>query len=272
MTQAAPGNRRDTQRMVRRVNPDVLAATPAGAAPWRPPPPDLVLGGDEVHVWRADLADLEAVDAVAPAAGILTPDERERAAHVQPEGTRRRFVATRAALRHILARYVDATPQAIRFAYGADGKPTLAAGSGHLQFNLSHSDTLALCAVTRDRAVGIDVERIRSSVRIDGIAARFFPAAEAAALRALPERPRLEAFFASWVRKEAWIKATGKTIWRGLGDAARLSTDGSWTDAFGRWQQVAVDAGAGYAAALVVAGGPVRVACWELTRIARQRS
>jgi len=250
-------NTEQNLRMHRRVTPDAPASPP----PWRPPPPDLLLGRDEVHLWRIHL---EALDTTPSPLDILSADERQRIARLHTESARRRFIATRTALRQILARYLAQSPEAIRFAYGAAGKPMLADARGDLQFNLSHSHALALCAVARERAVGVDVEHVRQDVRVGDIATRFFPPAEAAALAALPEPLRLRAFFASWARKEAWIKATGTTIWRGLGDAAHLpATDGSWADAFGSWYRTGIDAGPDYSAALVVAGGPVQPACWE---------
>jgi len=245
--------------MYRPVSPHAPDPHALATPRWRPPPAVLRLGADDVHLWRLDLEDLAHPHLLA----VLSADERERAARLFTDATRRRFAAARAALRHILARYLATTPAAIRFVYGVEGKPALAAAHGSVQFNLSHSQALALCAVARERAVGVDVERVRSDVRVDELARRFFSAAEAAALIALPAPLRREAFFASWARKEAWIKATGTTIWRGLRDAAHLpTTDGAWVDALGRWYQIAIDAGPGYAAALVAAGGPVQPACW----------
>jgi 4'-phosphopantetheinyl transferase len=219
-----------------------------------------------VHLWRLDLADLDAATASSPAPALdnLSADERQRAARLHTVAARRRFIVTRAAMREILARYLEVAPGAIRFAYNASGKPALADDQRDIEFNLSHAEGLALCAVTRARAVGVDVERIRPGVRTDAIAARFFPAPEAAALAALPEALRRKAFFVSWARKEAWIKAAGTTIWRGLGDSAqRPHADGTWSDGFGTWTQTGVDVGPGYAAALVVAGGATRLARWE---------
>src|SRR5919199_1621700 len=102
-------------------------------------------------------------------------------------------------------------PPQLCFTYGRHGKPALATGTGGvpLRFNVSHSHGLALYAITRDREVGVDVERIRPEVAQEKIAERFFSPREVTVLRALPTPLQATAFFACWTRKEAYIKATG---------------------------------------------------------------
>jgi phosphopantetheine--protein transferase-like protein len=107
-------------------------------------------------------------------------------------------------------------PRSIRFRYQAFGKPELALelgtdhhGSPPLRFNLSHSDGLALIAVTRRRAIGVDVERVRDIGDLDSILATAFSPRERKALHELDDAQRRVAFFRAWVCKEAFVKATG---------------------------------------------------------------
>ena len=112
----------------------------------------------QVHLWRWRL------DAGDPTrdAGWLTPDESARAARYRFDLPCRRFVAARAGLRRILGGYLSIDdPQALPFSAGPFGKPKLALSEQQwLRFNLAHTDDLALCAVCRDREVGVDVERV----------------------------------------------------------------------------------------------------------------
>src|SRR5438094_10495422 len=78
-----------------------------------------------------------------------------------------------------------------------------------LRFNVSHSKSLGLYAVTRDRRVGVDIERIRPLPDLDEIAERVFSPEERLALRRLPPARRPEGFFNCWSRKEAYGKAIG---------------------------------------------------------------
>lgn len=164
-----------------------------------------VLAAEDLHIWQTTL-DVGG-DEAGRLAEILSEDERERAARFHFERDRIRYIAGRAQLRMLLAGYLDAAPAELVFSYGANGKPSLAAGAP--QFNLSHSGALALCAVTADVEVGIDVELYRPDFAGERIPERFFSPDEVAALRATPEELQARGFLELWTRKEAFIKARG---------------------------------------------------------------
>jgi len=145
----------------------------------------------------------------------LSGDEMARADRFKFERDRRRFVVGRGALRSILGSYLGRDPDAIRFAYGSHGKPTLAdvSAAGGVEFNASGSDELAVCAVTVGTRLGVDIELCRP------IAEEDFPdqcltAAERNALRALEPADRPAAFYRLWTLKEAFLKATGEGLSR----------------------------------------------------------
>jgi 4'-phosphopantetheinyl transferase len=96
----------------------------------------------------------------------------------------------------------------------ADGGKPRLAGEAAVRFNLSHSGELALIAIASDREVGIDVERIR------------------------PGRP--DSRFRDWARREALAKCAGSGI---LGAPPE-----------GPFRVSDIDPGAGWAAAVAVAG------------------
>src|SRR5262249_29846251 len=122
-----------------------------------------------------------------------------------------RFVACRGTVRTILAQYLARDPRRLAFIYGANGKPALTGNEApcRLHFNVAHSDGLALLAVGRGREIGVVLERIRPEVATEAIARHYFSARDIEALRALPPRLRVKAFFHAWTRKEAYLKATG---------------------------------------------------------------
>ncbi len=233
---------------------------------WPAPPAALTLPGDEVHVWRASLH--------APApwvrhfADTLSPDERARAARFAVPGDGERFTVARGVLRHLLARYAGADPAGLRFTYGPHGKPELS-GQSWLGFNLSHARGLALLAVARSRAVGVDLEYQRTDLDLVRMADRFFSPGEAARLRRLPGAERLAAFFRCWTCKEAYLKATGRGLSLPLDSfdvslapgkpAVLLRCDGDAA----RWTLCDLPAGPEYAAALAVDGPPFRLRRWQ---------
>jgi 4'-phosphopantetheinyl transferase len=74
---------------------------------------------------------------------------------------------------------------------------------------VSHSRGLILYALTRNKKIGIDIERVRTIPNTDRIAKQIFSLREHAAFRALPPEQRQAAFFRNWTQKEAYLKACG---------------------------------------------------------------
>ena len=202
---------------------------------------------------------------VAALADLLSPDEHARAARLRAAERRRRFVVARGVLRTILGRYLGLDSTTLRFDYGPHGKPTLT--TAPLRFNVSHSHDLALVAVTREREVGIDVERVRDTVEVARLAARFFSSAEQALLAALPPADRPGAFFRLWTCKEAYLKATGEGVSRAL---ATLDMTGPQVLVRGtvddRFTLYGLRPDPGYAAALAVGSGATRLSGWRWPR------
>jgi len=237
---------------------------------WRTPEAFPALTADVVHVWRIALAISDAQ--LARRAGVLTVDELARAARFHFEPDRRRWIATRGAVRWLLAGYAGVAPTSVQFSLGPHGKPALEEPDGTgLEFNVSHSGELALCAVSHRRAVGVDVEAIRPEFASLSVARRFFAPAEATVLAALPQSEQTTAFFACWSCKEAYIKARGTGVALGLdrfevsltpGRPATLLATHDEPDAAKRWRLIALMPGDGYAGALVT-DGPARLECWQ---------
>ncbi len=174
------------------------------------------LSSQDVFVWCVDLDRPAAV--VEQLAGCLSSDERRRSQRFMREADRRRFLVSHAALRSILGIYLDVPGGDVEIALSPTGKPELAShlAQNGLQFNLSHSEEIALVAVSFNREVGIDVERIRPLGEMESIVERDFAAAERDAWLGLPDDQRIAAFFRCWTRKEAYLKARGVGLSLGL--------------------------------------------------------
>jgi len=240
--------------------------------PWRAPPGMLVLGNDEVHVWRATLD--QPPSQIQSLLHNLAADEQARAERFCFERDREHFIAARGVLRAILGGYLNREPQRLSFCYNSYGKPALAGESDGdaIRFSVSHSHGVALYAVGRGRDVGIDLERIRSDVAVAQIAERYFSRREVATLRALPAEAQRQAFFLGWTRKEAYIKARGEGLSLPLDQfdvslapgepAAVLGTQRDPFEA-SRWSLQELTPAPGYAAALAVEGHGWRLTCWQ---------
>lgn len=165
--------------------------------------------GSDVHVW---VINLEASPSrVRELSSTLSSDEKERASSFKFEHLTRRFCVCRGLLRAFLGAYLATAPRDIEFSYGKCGKPFVA-GVDSFQFNLAHSEDMAVYAFACGCDLGIDIERVRDIQDIAGIARHFFCPEEVADLNCVGARERLESFFACWTRKEAYIKATGEGL------------------------------------------------------------
>ncbi len=167
----------------------------------------------------------------------LPADERGRAERLQWPRTRRRWIASRWALRAVLARYLEQAAAEVALKTGAHGKPALAQRAAPLRFNLSHSAGRALVAVSADPEVGVDLERIDPRRNLDALASRLLGPEEAASLERGPGTAAA-AVYAAWTRREARVKCLGVGLGKPLPDRAVSISN--------------IDAGSGYAAALAV--------------------
>jgi 4'-phosphopantetheinyl transferase len=173
---------------------------------------NLCLDLHQIHVWYIPL-DLPN-PAVARLRESLSPAECERADRFHFDKHRAQFVSTRGTLRLLLSSYLDIPAERIGFQYSDHGKPNLADSSRRksLEFNLSHTEGMAIFGFCRGRRIGVDIEHLRTDFRTAEIAERFFSVSERAALREIPAARSHEFFFRLWTRKEAYIKALGEGL------------------------------------------------------------
>jgi len=240
---------------------------------WCLPPLDLRLSREEIHIWRARL-DLPParVQSLLP---TLSSDELDRAERFYFKRDRQHFIVARGLLRAILSRYLGIESSQLHFYYNNYGKPALTNGPDHsdiLEFNLAHADGSVLYAVTCGRKVGIDLERIRTDLDYEDIAARFFSPLERTMLNSLPTGMRAEAFFTCWTRKEAYIKARGEGLSMPLdqfdvslipGEPAMLLNSRGDPHDVAHWSLQELMPGSGYVAALAVEGRRWQLRCFQ---------
>src|SRR5262249_27359718 len=142
----------------------------------------------------------------------LSADERARVSKFRFEADRWSFAAAHAGLRVLLGAMVGRAPKLLRFAIGANGKPSLVRDchGADVQFNISHARGCLAIGIAGCR-VGIDVERRRALPDLIGVAQTAFAPEACEALGARSERAaRTALFYRYWTLGEAFIKATGE--------------------------------------------------------------
>ncbi len=229
--------------------------TAVSAAPGTGAPVELLL--------LSDTATLAAMPRIRSA---LTGEEVVRASRFVRAVDRDTYIASHGALRLLLALHSGDEPRRIQLVSGANGKPMMAQSAPRrVEFNLSHSGSKALIALSRSQPVGVDIERFDNRTDIEAIAGRYFSPEQRQALRTARRGQRLRTFFSLWTRKEACLKARGVGL-TGL-DAPRpdpLSRDGGPKPE--RWQTLSLDVGEGYAAAFA---GPAPIGEWRMRELGR---
>ena len=207
---------------------------------------------------------------------VLSPDEHQRAGRLRGGQLANRFIAGRAILRSILARYLAASPADVVFAYNARGKPSLGPPWDRrgLGFNLSHSKALAVIAISGGREVGVDVEFVRPVRHLTGMVARWFSAEEQRGWQAPPAADQTAGFFRVWTCKEAWLKAVGTglslpldqvSVAVALAEPPRvLAIRGDQGEAR-QWRLECLSPAAGYVAAVAVRGELPCLSTWRWT-------
>ncbi len=169
---------------------------------------------------------------------IVTADEAAQFSRLRVETVRRRRVAARTMLRCLLSAVLHVGPRRIVFERGTAGKPSIVWPWTRLHFNVSHSEGLAVVAVSRTVPVGIDVEviskllspetltrlcgqhAVRSDLRLGGSPALPDGASRQGDTRSASDRELLE----SWVGEEARRKATG-VGWSGVPIGGEAASD-----------------------------------------------
>ncbi len=185
---------------------------------WQTTPRDLEISSTHVDVWLTSTDPGE--EQVQKYKKLLSATEIARADKFVPGHKRREYIITRGVLKQVLSRVTGLDASGLDFSYGDHGKPYLdinRAGK-NIAFNVSHSHGMALVAITLGGRLGVDVEKIRPELDWLDLAERYFSASEYQALSKCPNDSSLMSFFTCWTRKEAFVKAVGDGIARGLSE------------------------------------------------------
>ncbi|UOR05310.1 4'-phosphopantetheinyl transferase superfamily protein [Hymenobacter aerilatus] len=154
-------------------------------------------------VFRVQLADY--VEVANCLGNYVQADEQRRAASYYHARHAERFLLGRATLRLVLG-YLTGTPaDAIALATSQVGK-LYCANAPDWHFSISYDDAWLVLAFARVE-VGVDIEKIKPEFAYADVAASCFSEAEQQYVTAA-EDPAA-AFFQSWTRKEAMVKALG---------------------------------------------------------------
>ncbi len=172
----------------------------------------LPLATGEIHLWVAPYEEIDDDNLHAAYRELLSPEELAQEPRFYFSKDRRCYLVTRALVRTVLSKYVNLSPREWAFSRSAYGRPEIENTSvqgERLSFNLSHTSSMIVLAVSRQRALGIDIENYHRRKGTMDLARRYFAAQEAGALSQAPGHQLQCRFFEYWTLKEAYVKARG---------------------------------------------------------------
>ena len=228
----------------------------------------MLLTSGEMHVWLASLD--QPASRLRNLEQALSSEEWRRSERFRLERDRNRFLVRRGVLRGILGFYLATGPERLRLHAGENGRPAVLDPSGRnrIEFSISHSAGLALLAFSKDREVGIDIERVRDIAEMDLIGQQCFSSKENELMRSAPQDQKREVFFAAWTCREAFLKALGYGLSRPMeqievlpvaGERFKSLRIGLDSGKASLWTVGRLDPAPGFAAAFCAEGGSAEV-------------
>lgn len=126
------------------------------------------------------------------------------------EYLKKRAIITKGLLRLLIGNYLNLNPAELVFAYNEFGKPFINDNLNELQFNISHSDDMAVFAFSRSGEIGADIEKVKVIDDMQGVMNICFTGYEKDWFNDINAESRVESFYKVWTIKEAFIKAIGR--------------------------------------------------------------
>ena len=167
-------------------------------------------------VWYAYVACLQDPKLRQRCLGLLDATEQSAHARLLVPQAQDAYLLAHALCRVALSHHAEELPTAWRFAPQPQGKPMIVAPrtARGLHFNISHSRSMAVVAISSTYPVGVDVEDAHRPINVLSLAPRVLTAREHQACAQQPAPAR--AFLHHWTLKEAYLKAQGQGISEGL--------------------------------------------------------
>lgn len=182
---------------------------------------------------------------------FLNLEESKRAERYYKENDRNQFIICRAILKFVLAAHTKLDVTTINLDYHFNKKPFLASHPW-IHFNVSHSVDFAVIAISRN-VVGIDIEHVSEDFDFTPLLPDIFNDNEVLTIQNAENQEY--AFYSSWTRKEAFVKALGKGIDEDFKNIPCLNGQYSIDPALFKtnenWQVYGFDLAEGYLGAIV---------------------
>ncbi len=137
----------------------------------------------------------------------LSIEEQETVVRKARALDRAAFINSRTILRRLLARHLDCMPSRVPIEISSSGQPRVK--NCNISFSISHTLGMSLVAITLNRRLGIDLERLDRKVDVKLLSEVFLLETLKADTLEASEKFLKRQFLTDWTQREALVKATG---------------------------------------------------------------
>lgn len=173
-----------------------------------------------MYIWTLALTSEEALPRglISDCRVLLSVDERARADRFMFGRDRNRYVVAHALCRLMLSKFGDEDPADWVFTKEEKGRPFIdpAMNSAGLDFNISHTQAMVGCALSKTGRIGFDLEPKERQANLEALAEKQFSTLEQRQFNSATQSMKAHKFFEFWTLKEAYIKLTGNGLSEGL--------------------------------------------------------
>jgi 4'-phosphopantetheinyl transferase len=163
---------------------------------------------DSIHIWQARFSEWQSADGTL--AGYLSRGEQQHLQRFRDPVLATHYVISHGLLRALLEKYLGIAATEIQITTNDYGKPELWTGTGaRFYFNQAHSEDMVLYGFSSQHSIGVDIEFIDQGFDPQLEARRILSNDEWVLWQSLSKKERISAFYQTWVRKEAALKALG---------------------------------------------------------------
>jgi 4'-phosphopantetheinyl transferase len=153
-------------------------------------------------------------DTIELLTNVLCESEIIRYEKLKDEKARCQYLVAHTLLRRTLSFLLPINLAEWQFTYSHSGKPVINVSSisSIPHFSISHTDGLAICAVSKECSIGVDAEKIDKNIDFTSLWQLTMSKAEQEQLATADSKARSNLFYKLWTLKESILKATGKGL------------------------------------------------------------